>query len=62
MYQAYNNTIANEAIENGKFGLNFKRDRMTWIKPSFLWMMYRSGWGLKWLKWQRWAIEQAMAH
>jgi hypothetical protein len=20
---------------------------MTWIKPSFLWMMYRSGWGLK---------------
>lgn len=47
VYQAYNNTIANEAIENGKFGLNFKRDRMTWIKPSFLWMMYRSGWGTK---------------
>jgi len=21
--------------------------RMTWIKPSFLWMMYRSGWGRK---------------
>ncbi|ARU54291.1 hypothetical protein OLMES_0184 [Oleiphilus messinensis] len=21
--------------------------RMTWIKPSFLWMMYRSGWGKK---------------
>ena len=20
---------------------------MTWIKPSFLWMMYRCGWGLK---------------
>ncbi|WP_422570328.1 DUF4291 family protein, partial [Erwinia billingiae] len=20
---------------------------MTWIKPSFLWMMYRSGWGMK---------------
>ncbi|BFG79430.1 hypothetical protein PTKU46_74630 [Paraburkholderia terrae] len=20
---------------------------MTWIKPSFLWMMYRSGWGFK---------------
>ncbi|MXM64129.1 DUF4291 family protein [Streptomyces sp. HUCO-GS316] len=19
-----------------------KRDRMTWIKPSFLWMMYRT--------------------
>jgi hypothetical protein len=22
-------------------------ERMTWIKPSFLWMMYRSGWGKK---------------
>lgn len=22
-------------------------ERMTWIKPSFLWMMYRCGWGLK---------------
>ena len=21
--------------------------RMTWVKPSFLWMMYRSGWGRK---------------
>jgi hypothetical protein len=20
---------------------------MTWIKPSFLWMMYRAGWGFK---------------
>jgi Domain of unknown function (DUF4291) len=20
---------------------------MTWIKPNFLWMMYRSGWGRK---------------
>ena len=25
----------------------WKRDRMTWIKPSFLWMMYRCGWGTK---------------
>jgi hypothetical protein len=25
----------------------WKRDRMTWIKPSFLWMMYRCGWGEK---------------
>jgi hypothetical protein len=22
-------------------------ERMTWIKPSFLWMMYRCGWGTK---------------
>lgn len=25
----------------------FSRNRMTWIKPSFGWMMYRSGWGAK---------------
>jgi hypothetical protein len=25
----------------------FKIERMTWIKPSFLWMMYRAGWGHK---------------
>ena len=25
----------------------FKMSRMTWIKPSFLWMMYRAGWGYK---------------
>jgi len=22
-------------------------NRMTWIKPNFLWMMYRSGWASK---------------
>ncbi|WP_229868121.1 DUF4291 domain-containing protein [Streptomyces chryseus] len=25
---------------------DYERD-LTWIKPSFLWMMYRCGWGLK---------------
>lgn len=47
VYQAYNKYIANEAVENGTFGRNFKLERMTWIKPSFLWMMYRCGWGTK---------------
>lgn len=47
IYQAYNNKIADEAIKNGTFGPCFNRDRMTWIKPSFLWMMYRSGWATK---------------
>lgn len=47
VYQAYNETIAQEAVENGTFGKSFKIDRMTWIKPSFLWMMYRCGWGTK---------------
>lgn len=47
VYQAYNNHIANEAVKLGTFGKSFKRERMTWIKPSFLWMMYRSGWAEK---------------
>lgn len=47
VYQAYNKIIANEAVKNGTFGSYFKLDRMTWIKPSFLWMMYRCGWGTK---------------
>lgn len=47
VYQAYNKSIANEAIEKGTFGDRFKMERMTWIKPSFLWMMYRCGWGAK---------------
>ncbi len=47
VYQAYNDTIADEAVKLGTFGENFKMSRMTWIKPSFLWMMYRSGYGTK---------------
>ena len=47
VYQAYNQAIAEEAVKNGTFQGNFKLDRMTWIKPSFLWMMYRCGWGTK---------------
>lgn len=47
VYQAYNDSIANEAVALGTFGENFKMGRMTWIKPSFLWMMYRCGYGTK---------------
>lgn len=47
IYQAYNNEIADEALSLGTFGSHFKIDRMTWIKPSYLWMMYRSGWATK---------------
>ena len=47
VYQAYNAPIAKEAVEKGTFGSLFKLERMTWIKPSFLWMMYRCGWGTK---------------
>ena len=48
VYQAYSDQIADSALVHGTFmSPPFKRERMTWIKPSFLWMMYRSGWGLK---------------
>ena len=47
VYQAYCPAIASEAVKLGKFGGNFSLNRMTWIKPSFLWMMYRCGWAQK---------------
>lgn len=48
VYQAYSDPIADSALEHGTFvSPPFKMERMTWIKPSFLWMMYRSGWGKK---------------
>ena len=47
VYQAYDTPIADAALAAGTFVAPFKRERMTSIKPSFLWMMYRSGWGEK---------------
>ena len=47
MYQAFRPEIAEAAVAAGRFVAPFTRDRMTWIKPSFLWMMYRSGWATK---------------
>jgi len=48
VYQAYSDTIADAALAKGTFASPpFKMERMTWIKPSFLWMMYRAGWGFK---------------
>ena len=48
VYQAYRPSIGRFAAENGYFGGDgFSMTRMTWIKPNFLWMMYRSGWGTK---------------
>jgi hypothetical protein len=48
VYQAYSDSIAESALAHGKFvSPPFKMERMTWIKPSFLWMMYRAGWGFK---------------
>lgn len=47
VYQAFSAVIANEAVLGGTFGEHFSLSRMTWIKPSFLWMMYRCGWAEK---------------
>jgi Domain of unknown function (DUF4291) len=47
VYQAYSPVIGHFAAKHGYFGGDFKLSRMTWIKPNFLWMMYRSGWGTK---------------
>lgn len=47
VYQAYRPAIGLFAAEHSFFGGPFKLDRMSWIKPSFLWMMYRSGWATK---------------
>ncbi|MFD7336725.1 DUF4291 domain-containing protein [Streptomyces violascens] len=47
VYQAYDPALGLPAARDGRFPAAWKRERMTWVKPSFLWMMYRSGWGTK---------------
>lgn len=47
VYQAYRPAIGHFAARNGYFGGEFSLGRMSWIKPNFLWMMYRNGWGRK---------------
>ncbi len=47
VYQSYRKEIGEFAAKNQYFGGVFSLDRMTWIKPNFLWMMYRNGWGTK---------------
>jgi hypothetical protein len=47
VYQAYSPAIGHFAARHGHFGGGFSLGRMSWIKPNFLWMMYRSGWGTK---------------
>ena len=48
VYQAFNDTIADYAVKHQRFGgPAFNVKRMTWIKPSFAWVLYRSGYGHK---------------
>lgn len=48
VYQAFSSSIAEYAVKNQKFGgENYSFNRMSWIKPNFLWMMFRAGWATK---------------
>lgn len=47
VYQAYRADIARPALVAGRFVPPFSMARMTWIKPSFNWMMYRCGYANK---------------
>jgi uncharacterized protein DUF4291 len=48
VYQAYRPSIGNAAVLAQQFGGGgFSLSRMSWIKPNFLWMMYRCGWASK---------------
>jgi len=47
VYQAYRPAIGRFAASHGYFGGEFSFSRMSWVKPNFLWMMYRNGWGRK---------------
>lgn len=47
VYQAYCPAIGEYTATHGTFGGGFSYYRMSWVKPNFLWMMYRSGWGTK---------------
>lgn len=47
IYQAYSSAIADPALKAQRFIEPISMHRMTWIKPSFLWLMHRSNWGSK---------------
>lgn len=48
VYQAYRPSIGHAAVADQRFdGGGFSLSRMSWIKPNFLWMMFRAGWATK---------------
>jgi hypothetical protein len=47
VYQAFRPAIADAALAAGRFVAPFSFTRMTWIKPSLLWLMHRSNWARK---------------
>ena len=48
LYQAYSDDIAEYSLAHQRLGgPSFDPARMTWAKPSFGWLLYRSGYGRK---------------
>lgn len=49
VYQAYDSEIAQAAVEHQRLDAssNFSTTRMTWIKSSWAWMLYRCGYSFK---------------
>ncbi|MEU6017614.1 DUF4291 domain-containing protein [Streptomyces sp. NPDC047515] len=47
VYQAYSPAVAGPSLRANRFVPAFSFHRMTWIKPSFLWLMHRSNWAQK---------------
>src|SRR5215218_4576696 len=47
VYQAFRPSTVHEAVHLQTFGKGFSLDRMTWIKPSFGWMLHRSAYATK---------------
>ncbi len=62
VYQAYRSAIGKFAATQGYFGGEFSFERMSWIKPNFLWMMYRAGWASKAHQQHILAIEISLEH
>ncbi|MCX6316997.1 MAG: DUF4291 domain-containing protein [Bacteroidetes bacterium] len=63
VYQAFNPHIAEWAVTHQQFGgPHYSFNRMSWIKPGFLWMMYRAGWASKEHQQHILAIKLPMVH
>lgn len=63
VYQAFNPNVSSFAVKHQRFGgKHYKFTRMSWIKPNFLWMMYRAGWAVKEHQQRILAIEISQEH
>ena len=45
VYQSLSREISRPAIKNKRFAAPFDFNRLSWVKPSFLWTMHRTNWG-----------------